>query len=480
MEKIIERQYAVIEQLQRLLTKAESARTRGEIAKAKEVYSQITPLWNEINQNQLKLEKMPLYESGAEDYKKNAVIDKAAEIMGDVFIIIQEKFTDIKLNEQEKMLVETRKEQNAEQAENAKAAAEAQKQMTTPVLNFFGQAAGSINPQLNPVPKPGTSNATKAQKIPDMNKTTTSHEFNISSEEESDNDDEKKNDELLENVRKAEEEARDLELALQQVNQRKTLAQQQLQQAKQEEAQNQEQDKRNRKTQKRLTEENGKQASLKEVLLMLAETQKLLIKQNQNENNDNGQRNMMRTKPLEFPTFDGEILKYATFKSNFNRLAEECDLGTAQRYITLRTVLAENVLNTIAAIEDVPENYEAVWKRLDERYYNRRAIFTNVIANLLDAPSTIYGNRESYIELSDKISAFKVNMEHLGFEINDCADAIAAQILLEKLSDECQFDLADSIKDKKAILKLDQIQKFLEDHAMIFAGRNFDENYDRE
>lgn len=62
----------------------------------------------------------------------------------------------------------------------------------------------------------------------------------------------------------------------------------------------------------------------------------------------------IKRKPVEFPRFNGDILKYASFKSNFLRLADETKMSDTQRYMMLRSVLDDEVLSAIVGIEDIP------------------------------------------------------------------------------------------------------------------------------
>lgn len=173
-----------------------------------------------------------------------------------------------------------------------------------------------------------------------------------------------------------------------------------------------------------------------------------------------------RRVPVEFPNFDGNMLNYASFKTNFFRLAEETKMSKTQQYIMLRSVLDYEVLRTIAAIEDVPDNYELIWKKLDERYYNRRLILAHIIDGLESAPPTVSGDSKTFIELANRVFAFEVNKRYLQFEHNEFSNALVADIVFDKLSETCQSRLSDRVKDKTQVYTLEIITEFLESEAI--------------
>lgn len=184
--------------------------------------------------------------------------------------------------------------------------------------------------------------------------------------------------------------------------------------------------------------------------------------------NEGSQSAVLRTKPVDFPRFNGDVLLYASFKETFNRLADDCGLKTSQRHAQLRVQLDPAVLRVIANIENVPGNYDAVWQVLDERFYNPRMIYNKIIWQLTSAPETVSGKSETFTELLDRISTFEINVQHFGVDIDTLTGLIVANLIGDKLSGECRTRLTDSMKDKKSMITLHDMKQFLRSEAMVW------------
>lgn len=450
MKKLIVRQYDCISELQHLWTQLESSTTQGEATRAKDTYLRVTKLWIEINENHESLEKLPNYETLAVDYQTKNPKNAAAGIIGDIFIIMEEKCKEIPLTNADHALIKFRKkhllaieaeeEENKRQAEILSAGkSNVNNQKSTKNL-ANNQENQQINNQEAPINSINAQMMNLALNTTDAATSTAVHFPPAGNLENLVSD---SNDPIILIERQAARIRKEVE---------------ELKSKRQER-----QHERSKNQQQNASNRNQEEATLSSILEKLVD---ICSNNSMNDDQLEGRYSKMKSKPIEFPTFDGDILKYASFKTNFNRLAEECNLGIAHRYLTLRSSLSEKVLRTVAKIDDVPENYDAVWKKLDERFYNRRLILSNIVAQLFDAPQTIPGDSESYTELLDCISAFEINLKFLGYQHNETSDASIAITVLSRLSEECEQRLSDSIPDKKAIYKLEDIVKFLEAEAL--------------
>ena len=115
----------------------------------------------------------------------------------------------------------------------------------------------------------------------------------------------------------------------------------------------------------------------------------------------NKNKKLVKTKPLEIPTFAGDRAKYQGWKNNFKTWADNADISEDLKGVYLQQSLRSNAKEYIGDTENWSGKYNELWNKLDSRYANR----WNVVAEVLKSSfmSTIpKGDMNKQIEYVDQ------------------------------------------------------------------------------
>lgn len=163
---------------------------------------------------------------------------------------------------------------------------------------------------------------------------------------------------------------------------------------------------------------------------------------------------------IDLIKFDGEDLSiWPIFHENFKYFVHnKTELGKAEKLQYLLGCVTGKALRTCSSIEPIPENYDIVWKLLEDTYDNKKYLFGIYLDKILNYRPLLNDNSSSlhsFLEHFDtSVSALK------RLKINNLDDYILAHIALNKLPQETisNFEL---IRNNDELSTYDEVIKFL-------------------
>lgn len=445
MQAAIEKQMSGLENITRLAKQAEKLQnTHAEASKAIKLYEDGKKVWENINTVHSQLEKMSEYETdAAADYKNRNIVHQAGKQLAILLNGIDERFPNI-ITEIERKFMNAAYEDETNRSDETIIGTppDLKKQNMAGILgNFFtNNKIGETSTSLTSAGPTGPLFATSETASGNENilfhanenpGSLSSEDSSSSSSEDSNGDDEEENRRRRKKKKKKE--------------------------------------KARRKRRQQKDEERRRKQMLEDFKRMLTISNTWRAEQ----------ETFLTSKPVEFPTFDGDVLLYASFKSLFNQLADDCGMSTTQRYAQLRAQLSPTVLETIAGIEMTPGNYDEIWELLDERYYSPRLIFEKIVSNLENAEPK--EGKCPFSDLLNRIASFEINMKHLGMMLDPLQDKVITYYIIRQLSLESRRRLTDFVPDKRAPITMDNLKQFLQQEAMVWWQEEYVEyEYDEE
>ena len=108
---------------------------------------------------------------------------------------------------------------------------------------------------------------------------------------------------------------------------------------------------------------------------------------------------------LKLDTFNGDVLKYLTFKRKFIRMIENEYLDFDIRFAFLEEACvgrAQQVIAGLSCLEDREQAYNMAWSRLDKRFGNRTKLMS-LVKQDLEGPPIKEWDAKALIDLCDKM-----------------------------------------------------------------------------
>lgn len=138
---------------------------------------------------------------------------------------------------------------------------------------------------------------------------------------------------------------------------------------------------------------------------------------------------VLRTKRMEFPTFDGNLRNYTTFRRDFRDSVETPgEFSTQQMAQILRNECLKNTPKLLVAnVYD----YEAIWKRLDESYHDPNEVVGMVTKELRSVGHIDERDYAAFIDFVDKIERAHLDLSALG-ETRVLDHPVTVEMILEK------------------------------------------------
>ena len=158
----------------------------------------------------------------------------------------------------------------------------------------------------------------------------------------------------------------------------------------------------------------------------------------------NNKKKLVRTKPLEVPSFAGDRAKYQGWKNNFKTWADNADISEDLKGVYLQQSLKSNAKEYIGDTENWSGRYNELWNKLDSRYANR----WNVVAEVLKSSimSTIpKGDMNKQIEYVDQQLNLIESVEKM--ELSNAQ--LCTNVLLLKVPENISTAIRNGLKVKR-------------------------------
>ncbi|KRZ49901.1 hypothetical protein T02_12878 [Trichinella nativa] len=122
------------------------------------------------------------------------------------------------------------------------------------------------------------------------------------------------------------------------------------------------------------------------------------------------------TMPIpKLPTFDGDILQFKAFWDQFNAAVHRReDLEDVTKFVHLRSCLAGAALHAISGVTTAAENYPAVVRLLNDRFYRVSDILDAHILKIFSVTKEVAKGKEGLLALHDKLYGHLLELRAIG------------------------------------------------------------------
>lgn len=168
----------------------------------------------------------------------------------------------------------------------------------------------------------------------------------------------------------------------------------------------------------------------------------------------------------EIPKFDGDIRQFDSFRSIFESVYADSDVGTTERLIMLQSKLMGDAKRVIEHLGVDGHNYFHAWDLLNRRYSSRRALIEREIQTLIEIPPITHKDAKSVGKALDVMRSVIQNSRKIGFEARDGIPFIP--FFITRLMDTTtrrEFDM--SLRNPRIPATIDDIDYFLENRYII-------------
>ena len=162
----------------------------------------------------------------------------------------------------------------------------------------------------------------------------------------------------------------------------------------------------------------------------------------------------VKIEKMKLPKFEGEMRKYAKFKSDFNKYIVPNIKLTDSRAYVLRTCLGESVKNVIMNIQD---NIDEIWNRLDEKYGDPSRVADMVINDVRRLKYIKEGDNKAFMVLVETIERGYRDLVLLGIE-KEISNTGTVSIIEERLPRDIRREWSKEVKKEGS--KVDLRDKF--------------------
>ena len=133
----------------------------------------------------------------------------------------------------------------------------------------------------------------------------------------------------------------------------------------------------------------------------------------------------IRVRPLDAPSFSGNIREYSSFRQDFNRLMVT-DYG--EDPYALRSCLSGSALDTVRGAED---DFQEMFRRLDNAYGDPRKIVDAVINDVKSLKPIADGESKRFIAMVDTVERSWLDLQRMGLAGE--MDTVSMVSMIERL-----------------------------------------------
>ncbi|XP_065356300.1 uncharacterized protein LOC135950698 [Calliphora vicina] len=164
---------------------------------------------------------------------------------------------------------------------------------------------------------------------------------------------------------------------------------------------------------------------------------------------------------IKIPMFNGDVEEWCSFRNMFNRFVHMSKLPAVEKLVRLKTHVRGEALKIIQNLPITENNYIAAWEILNQRYGNKRILFTKLVDKILDQPSTNTMSASSLRNLLNITNESIQALKAMGVSLED-ADPILARIIIRKLDKEGLMLCEQNTRKSKEIQILGDVMQFIE------------------
>ncbi|XP_049877906.1 uncharacterized protein LOC126375107 [Pectinophora gossypiella] len=169
-----------------------------------------------------------------------------------------------------------------------------------------------------------------------------------------------------------------------------------------------------------------------------------------------------RLPPIPIPTFSGDYNQWMSFRDLYVSLIHnDSTLSKIEKHHYLKASLsgeAELLLRNYSLTE---ANYDDAWKKLGDRYNNKRVIVNNILNRLLNQKKLTSESPKGIKDLLDTTSQCLDSLKNLKIDTSSW-DAIVVHIVVSKLDIESHRLWEQSLEQSTDIPEFDELTSYLE------------------
>lgn len=179
----------------------------------------------------------------------------------------------------------------------------------------------------------------------------------------------------------------------------------------------------------------------------------------------------LKLKPIEIPTFGGDIKMWPTFSELFTTLIKNNrSLDNVQKMQYLKTNVRGDAAKLINKLEIIGSNFESAWELLQDRYNNKRAIM-NMHLDTLFSQANVQSESAFHLRKLHDISK-----ECMSLLSEVTTDQIIIFALTKKMDRETHKMYEQSLKNPKEPQELEEFFKFLENRCQVLESIRSNKN----
>ncbi|XP_063839096.1 uncharacterized protein LOC135088143 [Ostrinia nubilalis] len=168
------------------------------------------------------------------------------------------------------------------------------------------------------------------------------------------------------------------------------------------------------------------------------------------------------TPRLEVPSFSGSYLNWVSFKDLFTEtIHNNPSMSAAQKMQYLKTKVKGEAEKLIQHLHVSSDNYTVCWDILNQRYNNKKLIFTSHVNILMNIPVAHQQTAAHLKRIHDNTLECLNAIKNLGIDISSW-DPLLVHILTQKLDTQSYTDYVESVNDPRELPTLEELLHFLE------------------
>ena len=153
--------------------------------------------------------------------------------------------------------------------------------------------------------------------------------------------------------------------------------------------------------------------------------------------------NCVQLERMRFSQFDGDIRKYPRFKQEFHTHIRPLCSSTQLPFI-LKSYLVDKVRDEV---DNVADNYEALWERLDKRYGDKGHLIDAIMSDIKQLKCCDNNNNHATLELIKVIEKAHMDLVRLG-EGDQMDNATIISLIEQKLPERILDEWVKEISSK--------------------------------
>ncbi|XP_050682068.1 uncharacterized protein LOC126977342 [Leptidea sinapis] len=164
--------------------------------------------------------------------------------------------------------------------------------------------------------------------------------------------------------------------------------------------------------------------------------------------------------PISIPQFSGDYSQWMSFRDLFRSLIHNDDrLTKIEKHHYLKSSLSGEAEQLLKHYSLTEANYDDAWKKLNERYENKRMIVNNILSRFLSQKALTTESAKGIKDLLDTSSQCLTSLTNLKV---DSWNSIVVHILVSKLDIESHKLWEQSLENSTSIPTYEDLISFLE------------------